>query len=218
MVPAVPRFSVANLRVLITKRGANRNASPQSLVFTFGPQPHRKRAPRRRIPSRRQLYQTCKSKIINSTKQHRFSPRKIHHKVVTFVCKFKYLHSTLTYRDPLPPWLTQTRCIEKKVLKIEEHFCSSFTGKHHPTRQTTRWTSKITCVFMWTLSYHVLSTIFNSTGGRKAVSSSDVYLPTPKMENIITRGDSILRCSLFKAAFSNLPHRLLLPTDAGSQQ
>lgn len=36
---------------------------------------------------------------------------------------------------------------------------------------------------MWTLPYHVLSTIFNSTGGRKAVSSSDVYLLTPKMEN-----------------------------------
>lgn len=103
VVRTLPQFSVAKLRVLITKRGANRNVSPQSLVFTFGPQPHRKLAPRRRIPSRRRSYQTCKAKIINSTKQHRFSHCEIHYKVVTFVCKFTNLHSTLTYRDPLPP-------------------------------------------------------------------------------------------------------------------
>lgn len=208
VVRTLPRFSVAKLRVLITKRGANRNVSPQSLVFTFGPQPHRKVAPRRRIPSRRRSYQTCKAKIIHFTKQRRFSHCEIHYKVVTFVCKFKKstFYTDLSWPLPPPPRLTLRRWIEKKVFKVEHHFCSSLTGKHQPTRQITLWTLKITCVFMWTLSCHVLSTIFNSTGGRKAVSSSDVYLLTPKMENITTRGDSIILCRLFKAAFSNLPH------------
>lgn len=179
VVCTVPWFSVASLRVLISKQGANTNAPPQILLFTFGLQPHKKLS-----------YQTCKTKIINSTKQHSFSRGQIHYKVVTFVCKFKNLHSTLTYRDPPPPfdWLWEDE-LKRKVLKVEYHFCSSLTGKHEPARQTTSWTSKITCVFMWTLSYHVWSTIFNSTGGRKAVFSSDVYLLTPKMENITTRGD-----------------------------
>lgn len=104
VVHAVPRFSVTNLRVLI------RNASPQSLVFTFGSQPHRKLSHRRRIPSRRRSYQTCKTKIIYFTKQHRFSGREIHYVVLTFASKFKNLHSTLTYcgPPPLPPILTDS--------------------------------------------------------------------------------------------------------------
>lgn len=92
VVCTVPWFSVASLRVLISKQGANTNAPPQILLFTFGLQPHKKLS-----------YQTCKTKIINSTKQHSFSRGQIHYKVVTFVCKFKNLHSTLTYRDPPPP-------------------------------------------------------------------------------------------------------------------
>lgn len=185
-VHAVPRFSVTNLRVLI------RNASQQSLVFTFGSQPHRKLSHRRRIPSRRRSYQTCKAKIIHFTKQHRFSRREIHYVVLTFASKFKNLHSILTYCDPPAPphldWLWVDE-LKRKCSKLNPISAHHSLVKHQPTRQITSWTSKLTCVFMWTLSYCVWSTIFNSTGGRKAVSSSGVCLLTPKMENITTRGD-----------------------------
>lgn len=185
VVRTLPRFSVTKLRALITRRGANRNVSPQSLVFTFGPQPHRKLAPRRRIPSRRQSYQTCKAKIINSTKQHRFSHCEIHYKVVTFVCKFKNLHSTLTYPDP-PDWLWEDELKRKcsKLNTISAH--SSLENTNQPDRLHCELKKSHACSCGHCL---VLSTIFNSTGGRKAVSSSDVYLLTPKMENITTRGD-----------------------------
>lgn len=133
---ASTRFSVAKLRVLITKRGANRNVSPQSLVFTFGPQPHRKLAPRRRIPSRRRSYQTCNTKIINSTKQHRFSHCEIHYKVVTFVCKFKNLHSTLTYRDP-NDWLWEDE-LKRKCSKLN-------TISAHPSLENTNQPDRLHC-------------------------------------------------------------------------
>lgn len=101
LVCKIPWFSVANLRVFITKWGANRSPSPQSLVFTFSPPPHRKVAPGRRIPSHRRSYQTCRTKIVNSTKQHSFSRRKIHYEVETFVCKFKNLHSNWPIVTPI---------------------------------------------------------------------------------------------------------------------
>lgn len=186
VVRAVPRFSLANLRVLITKRGANKKASLQSLVFTFVHQPHRKLTPRRRIPSR---IRPEKLKKIPQSNTNSLVAKYITRSWPSYVNSKIYILHWPIVTPPATPWLTLRRWTEKKVLKVEYHCCSSLTGKHQPTTQVTSWTSKITCVFMWTLSYHVLSTIFNSTDGRKAVSSSDIYLLTPKMENITRRGD-----------------------------